>query len=99
MLQRAEGMLWLPPEEMLKKHIYAEAEEHEAKLGSFQGTKKVGVGCSGRTAGWSQRPCHLMFDESNLAELGLDLSKLTTNKGHRRGEDHQHSAVYKINLY
>lgn len=35
-----------------------------------------------------------MFDESNLAELGLNLSEQGTNGGERRGEDHQHSAIF-----
>lgn len=33
-------MTELPLGEMLKKHIYAEAEEHEAQPGSFQGKNR-----------------------------------------------------------
>lgn len=69
---------------MLKKHIYAKAGEHEAWPGSPPGIKQGGKGKSGdRTAGWLQGPCSLMFDESNLAELGLNLSELRTNRGQR----------------
>lgn len=96
---------WAPTRGNVKKnthtHIYAEAEEHEAEPGSLPGRRKKRK-CIGRTAGWSQGPCSLMFDETNLAELGLNLSELRTNGGRSRAGDHQHSAVlsvYRIHLY
>ena len=69
---------------MLKQHIYAAAEEQEAKKRQvvFPWKKKHAAG-----------PCSLMFDESNLAELGLNVSELGSNAGQRRAGERQRAAV------
>lgn len=58
----------------------AEAEEHEAE--------------PERQNSWTEGSCTLMFDESNSAELRLDLSELRANGGQSRGGRRQHSAVF-----
>lgn len=108
MLQRAAGMFWLSSHQKnVTKKKEKERKTHfcrgrgawsVARQVGFQEKRRGGGGSSSRTAGWSQGPCSLMFDESNLAELRLKLSELRTNRGQSRRLSADFQA-HRIRLY